>query len=320
MTGAKFTHAILSAALIALAACCSSSAFAQAGLVAPAARAGARELVEALEGFAVRTPTSRLVDEMAEAGGGAAIEEFSARLVDEGGEAALGRAARLVQEVGPTAIATLAKAPRPVVLLNVLDGLPADVAQKAIRALGRGADGQAMADAIGRFGADALKLELQHPGVGTKLAQDLGEGGIAIAQRMPTEDAILLARRSQEIALLPEAQKQAVLEGASKHLGDFVRFLESNPKFTFTVAATAVLLKEGDQMFGSSQIAIDANGNPVLLTKPGFIERFVQIFLAGIAGSILAPIGLALAIVTGGWGAIKLWFLYRRHRSMAGRA
>jgi hypothetical protein len=310
MSAAKFTPFVVAAAFCALAATFPSSAFPQAAIVAPAART----LIEALEGYAIKAPARDLVDEIAEAGGRDGIAAFSTRLVDEGGETALTQAARLVREAGPAAIAALAKAPKPAMLLNALDSLPAEAAGQAVRALGRGADGEALAAAVDRFGAGALKLELQHPGVGTQLAQKLGDEGIAIARRMPTPDAILLARRAPEIASLPFGQRQALLDAVTKHLGGFVGFLESHPKFTFTAAATAVLLKEGDQIFGSSVVATDANGRPVAVARPGFVERFSQTFLAGIARPILAPIGSVFAALIAGWGAIKLWFFYRRSR------
>jgi hypothetical protein len=292
---------------------------AQIAVVAPAAREGARELIDAALGrFAARDAAGTLGDEVAKLGGKTAVEEFSTRIAEDGGDAALGRAAHMVEEFGPAAVTTLAKIPHPASVLKVLDELSPDEARRAIGYLGR-ADGVALAESTKRFGAAALRLELQHPGVGTKIAQDLGSDGIAVAKELPTDQAIVLARKSSEIAALPEAQRTALLARAARHASDFVDFLEKHPKFVFTVAATTVLLEEKDRIFGGTKIALDARGVPVAVVTPGLFERLFQTTFAGLQYAILAPAGLAIAILIGAWGAIKLLFLVRRHRATEAR-
>jgi hypothetical protein len=283
---------------------------AQVGLAEPV---GA-ELLAALRQFVASEPAKTLAGEVAQSGGMTAIRELSARIVQDGGESALRQAAHITEELGPTAIKALIEMPHPSSLLAALDGLPPEVARKAISALSRGADGQATAEAINRYGARALRLELQHPGVGTRIAQDLGDGGIEVARQLPTDQAIIFARHSREIAGLPEAQKTALLEGATKHAANFIRFLEDNPKFLFTAATTAVVLEEKDQIFGDSKIVADVHGNPITVVRPGLIERVFQAFLDAIKDTILVPVGWAIALVIGGWGTMRLWFLCRRLR------
>jgi hypothetical protein len=185
--------------------------------VGPVVESAGYELVVALRQFVLRQPTKTLAGEVADAGGVTAIRGLSARIVQDGGETALRQAAHITEELGPTAIKALIELPHLSSLLAVLDGLPPEVARKAIGALGRGADGQAVAEVINRFGAPALRLELQHPGVGTRIAQDLGDGGIAVARQLSTNEAIAFARHSTEIAGLPEAQRMALLEKATQH-------------------------------------------------------------------------------------------------------
>jgi shikimate 5-dehydrogenase len=292
---------------------------AQIAVVAPAVREGAIELIDgALGRFVARDAATALSDQVAKLGGKTAIEDFSTRIAAEGGDAALGRAAHVIEEFGPAALTTLAKIPHPASVLKVLDELSPDEARGAISYLGR-ADGAALAEATDRFGAAALRLELRHPGVGTKIAQDLGAGGIAVARQLPTDQAIVLARKSSEIAALPEAQRSALLARAARHASDFVDFLESHPKFVFTVAATTILLEEKDRIFGGTKIALDAHGLPVAIVTPGLFERLFQTTFAGLQNAILAPAGLAIALLIGGWGAIKLLFLYRRNRASEAR-
>jgi hypothetical protein len=164
-----------------------------------------------------------------------------------------------------------------------------------------------------------LRLELQHPGVGTKIAQDLGADGIAVARQLPTDQAIVLARKSSEIAALPEAERMALLARVARHATDFVDFLESHPRFVFTVAATTILLEEKDRIFGGTKISLDAHGVPVAVVTPGLFERLFQTTFDGLQNAILAPVGLAIALLVGAWGAIKLLFLYRRHRASEAR-
>jgi len=288
---------------------------AQVAVVVPAVREGARELIDAALGrFAARDAAGALADQIAKLGGKTAVEEFSSRIAEDGGDAAIARAAHVIEEFGPAALTTLAKMPHPASVLEVLGDLSPEEARRAIGYLGR-ADGEALADATKRFGAAALKLELQHPGVGAKIAEDLGADGIAVARQLPTDRAIILARKSSEIAALPEAQRTALLAKAARHAYDFVDFLESHPKFAFTVAATTVLLEEKDRIFGGTKIALDAHGVPVAVVTSGLFERLFQTTFAGLQNAVLAPVGLAIALLIGGWGAIKLLFLYRRHRA-----
>ena len=292
---------------------------AQIALVAPAVREGARELIDAALGrFAARDAAGALGDEIAKLGGKTAVAEFSTRVAEDGGDAALGRAAHYIEEFGPAALTALAKLPHPASLLKVLDDLSPLEARRAIGYLGR-ADGVALAESTKRFGAAALRLELQHPGVGTKIAQDLGADGIAVAKQLPTDQAIALARKSSEIAALPEAQRTALLARAARHATDFVDFLETHPRFVFTVAATTILLEEKDRIFGGTKIALDTHGVPVAVVTPGLFERLFQTTFAGLQNAILAPAGLAIALFIGGWGAIKLLFLYRRQRASEAR-
>jgi hypothetical protein len=294
-------------------------AHAQIAVVAPAVREGARELIDAALGrFAARDATGALDEEIAKLGGKTAVEGFSTRIAEDGGDAALGRAAHYVEEFGPAALTALAKLPHPASVLKVLDELSPEEARRAIFYLGR-ADGAALAEATDRFGIAALRLELQHPGVGTKIAEDLGADGIAVARQLPTDQAIVLARKSSEIAALPEGQRTALLTRAARHASDFVDFLESHPKFVFTVAATTVLLEEKDRIFGGTKIALDAHGVPVAVVASGLFERLFQTTLAGLQNTVLAPIGLAIALLVGGWGAIKLLFLFRRHKASEAR-
>jgi hypothetical protein len=289
---------------------------AQVAVVAPAVREGARELIDAALGrFAARDAATALSDQVA---GKTAVEEFSTRIAQEGGDAALGRAANVIEEFGPAALTTLAKIPHPARVLEVLDELSPEEARRAISYLGR-TDGVALADATDRFGAAALRLELQHPGVGTKIAEDLGADGIAVARQLPTDQAIVLARKSSEIAALPEAPRTALLARAARHASDFVDFLEKHPRFIFTVAATTVLLEEKDRIFGGTKITLDAHGVPVAVVAPGLVERLFQTTFVGLQNAILAPVGLAIALLIGGWGAIKLLFLFRRHKASEAR-
>jgi hypothetical protein len=292
---------------------------AQVAVVAPAVREGARELIDAALGrFAARDAAAALGDEVAKLGGKTAVEELSTRIAEDGGDAALGRAAHYIEEFGPAALTTLEKIPHPARVLEALDDLSPEEARRAIGYLGR-ADGGPLAEATKRFGVAALKLELKHPGIGAKIAGDLGADGIAVAKQLPTDRAIVLARKSSEIAALPEAQRTALLVQAARHASDFVDFLESHPRFVFTAAATTVLLEEKDRIFGGTRIALDAHGVPVAVVTPGLFERLFQTTFAGLQNAILAPVGLAIALLVGGWGAIKLLFLYRRHRASEAR-
>jgi hypothetical protein len=184
-----------------------------------------------------------------------------------------------------------------------------------VSALARGADGRALADAVDRFGPAVLQLEVAQPGLGVKLAEDLGLDGIALARGLPADGAVVLARHSAEIASLPEAQKTAVLALAMQKSAAFIGFLEAHPKFAFTAAATAAFLATKDQLLGTSEVRDGIDG-PHMVVAPGFFERTFSLGLRAITDKILGPVGVVIACLVAGWGAIRLWFLYLRRRAL----
>ncbi len=100
------------------------------------------------------------------------------------------------------------------------------------------------------------------------------------------------------------------------------RFVENNPgKTLFTVATTTVILAEPDRILGGDEVVFDADGNPVVVTKTGLVDRGMAAggeAAAHVSNQYLRPLYLtALAFVgtfVALWMMLKLWHLNHREK------
>ncbi|MFM8173702.1 MAG: hypothetical protein ACKN81_09170, partial [Pirellulaceae bacterium] len=146
----------------------------------------------------------------------------------------------------------------------------------------------------------------------------LGNDGIFLAEKLSTEQLLLVARHADDIAKLPVAQQEGVLQmmrSDTKAMLSFLgRFVEKNPGTTlFTAAGTGIILAESERILGGDEIVFDKDGNPHLVSKPGTIGRsFDQAadrLLNPIFNWILPIVAVAFSIFL----AIHLWFAYQRN-------
>jgi len=250
------------------------------------------------------------------------LERVARNAAEEGGDAAVAQIARLAGRHGPQAISALDNAPASIMpLIRALDELPESQVQSALARLAAGKSGRELATEASRYGSAALRSELKHPGVGTTLVRELGEDGIEMASRLTSNQAMVVARHADEIARLPAAQRTGVLallrRDSEAMVGFMGRFIQQNPgKTLFTVATTTVLLAEPERFFGGDVITLDADGNPVVVSRPGIVGRTMEAGGAAAAHAsqqYLRPLyitGLVfLGTFTALWMIIKLWHL-----------
>jgi len=286
-----------------------SVAFAQGAVI----RKPAQEVVEAIAKYLTRKGGRELAEELAELGGEATVRRVAERAVREGGDDALNALVRAARAHGPDAVRAVDNAVNVPRLLRAVDDLPEDIASKAVRRLGAGADGRALAEVVENFGSQALRAEVRHPGIGGQLVARLGDDGAALATRASRDQAITLSRHADDIARLPEPQRAELLKllhaDTDRMVSFMGRFIEKNPgKVLFTVAATTVVLANAEKVLGGEgEIVIGPDGKPVYVPKSGVIERIA----APIVQQVLAVALPLLAIAAVIWFSTKLWFHYR---------
>lgn len=252
-------------------------------------------------------------------GGKEIMERVVNTATREGGEEAVEQVAKLTGKYGPDALAALNNAPGLLPLIRTLDELPEAQVKMALTRLAAGKSGRELAEAIAVHGGAALRMELQHPGVGLFFVRGFGDEGVELASKMTTDQAIVVARHADDIGKLPATQKAGLvgmLKGNTEQMVGFVgRFVEANPgKTLFTVAATTVILAEPDRILGGDEIVFDAEGNPVLISKSGFADRAMQAggeVASHVSTNYLRPVYLTVMVFVGVfaviWGSLKYW-------------
>jgi hypothetical protein len=276
-------------------------------------RKPAQEVIEALGRYVSRSGGRELTQELAEFGGEAAVRRVAEKAFREGGEDALNALVRTARSHGPDALRAADNAVNIPRLLRAVDDLPEEMAAQALRRLGAGAEGRVLAETVERFGAQTLRAEVKHPGIGGNLVRNLGEDGAAVAAQASRQQAITVSRHADDIARLPDEQRGGVLrmlrEDFERMVEFMARFTEKNPgKVLFTVAATTVVLAFPDKVLGGEgEIIISPDGKPIYVPKPNAVERIVKFVIEQTLKIILPILAVAMAI----WLGVKLWFHYR---------
>lgn len=288
----------------------SGAVWAQGALV----REAAEQILRALAKYFGKESAEEAAEQLAKYGAEKVAREVAERAIREGGEELVEKLASQVAKHGPDLLFASSNAKSLSQVLRWIDELPAGQVGPALRRMGAGTTGKALCELAEQYGVGAVKAEVLHQGVGTKLVQHLGDDGIRLAERLSTKEAIELARHAEDISRLPPDMRQGVMrllyEDTRQMIAFMGRFVEKNPgKTLFTVGATTVLLANSKNILGGSDVVFDDNGNPVVVDRPGIVERSVRRMFEP-----WVKLALALATVFGiGWVTIKLYFLYRRN-------
>lgn len=283
-------------ATIALAACLAPAmCFAQGRVVIESGEALVKQMVKRGGTTAAR--------EVAEMGGSAAVRQTLERAAREGGEQLATRMSRYGVVHGPVALRAVGRSPAKMVA--ALDEMPGDLLRPALHAAAREPD--TLARLVASHGAGALETAARHPGVGSKLVTSLGDEGLTLGRNLTTDQAVVVARHADEIAKLPAAQRTGVMQALSKRPARVVAYLERHPKILLTTAGVVMVVALKDEIIGTTQLALDAAGNPIAVAKPGFIERLIGQPVRQ-ATNLL---GVVLASILAGWGVIQLWGVWR---------
>lgn len=232
--------------------------------------------------------------EIAEMGGTAAVREVCEQAEREGGEALV---KLLSQRSATYGVATLQAAKgAPKLVLGAVDKLPQELAENGMRAIAR--EPAAMQKLISETGQEALEAAAKHPGVGSQIATTLGKEGAETAIQLGDDAALALARRANEIAVLPAAERSGLLAAMKTRTAKTLAFLEKHPKGLLTIGAVTAFIAAKDELLGTAD-------------APGFLERVFK--------EPVRAIGLVAACLLGVWGVMKLLFSYRALKRRAAR-
>ncbi|MGV3483043.1 MAG: hypothetical protein ACO1RT_01355 [Planctomycetaceae bacterium] len=289
----------------------------------PARAAGGATIVRAVTNYFGKESAGEATEWMTKSGGRELTERLSAKATTEGGEATVEQVAGLARQYGPDAVRALDNAPTLRPVLGAIDELPTQQVGPALARLSAGEQGKELAEAVSRYGVGAMRAELKHPGVGVRFAKSLGDEGIAVAEKLTTEQAIAIGRHVDDIAKLPPSQRSellAMISAQSDRFAAFVGdFVKRNPgKTLFTVSGTAIVLANKDAIFGGDKIVLDKDGNPVLMSTQGLLARAGSRAASEVGDRVVSPIvGVlvpVLAMLLAAYGSIKLFGMWRRQQ------
>lgn len=218
-----------------------------------------------------------------------AAREFVERAAREGGEELAEFAAKTVARHGDDALRALKHAPAST--LNALRALPEKELAHALRALRR--DPGLLDGVAGRHAGAALRAEAKAPGVGARLVRDLGDEGAALTQRLGPDEIVRLSAYRREVMQLPAADRGALLAALQREPGRIIGALERQGARRTLIAVTAI---------GTGAYVATNNraGTRTVLPDGSTVdEGVVSVFINRLTERLFAPVGMAIAILTG---------------------
>lgn len=285
--------------------------------------AGGATIVRAVTQYFGKEASGEAAQWISKKGGQEVAQRLGAKAMAEGGEATVLRIGDLASRYGPDAVRGLDNVPQLRPVLGALEELPEQQVGPALSRLAAGQQGKELAETVSRYGVGAIRAELKHPGVGVRFASSLGDEGIAAAEHLTTAQAISIGRHVDDIAKLPPSQRTALTKMIAEQGDRFAAFVDdfvkSNPgKTLFTLSGAAVVLANRDAIFGGDKIVLDKDGNPVLISTRGLIERAgsrvsseVSERLVSPFVNVLVPVAALIATV---YGSIKLYGVWKRQQ------
>lgn len=258
-----------------------------------------RELAEA----ALEQIGRREAGDLAKFGGEAAVREIFEKAAQEGGEVAAKQLAGYTERFGLAALRAVEVAPGR--MLPALEKMSGDLLGPAIYAAAR--EPALVTKLVTEYGESALMVAAKHPGVGPEIATTLGREGIDTALRLPTPQAVRLARCAEDIAAapVPPSSKNAVLNAIARAPGRVLDEIEKHPKILMTAAGCATLVAIShdwkDPIFGQPG-------------QPGFADRSLDKVLATFKSpisTVIVLIGLGLIA----WCGTRIFLILRRRDS-----
>ena len=267
-----------------------------------AAMAQVGQVVRELAETALEQLSQHEAGDLAKFGGEAAVREVFEKAVQEGGEEAAKQLARYTERFGIAALRAVEDAPGR--MLPAFAQVGDDLLAPAVYAAAR--EPALVTRLVTQYGEDALVVVAKHPGVGSQITTSLGREGIDTALKIPTPQAIRLARYADDIAAapIPSSSRKAVLDAVARAPGRVLDEIEKHPKIFMTVAGCATIVAISHdtkhEVFGDSE-------------HPGFLDRTVNKFI----DTFRTPISAVISLIGVGflaWCGTRIVQIIRRDR------
>ena len=268
---------------------------------------GAKEITEAI----MKQGSKEGLRELAEFGGNQAIHKALTRVALEGGNELVAKAVKLGKAHGVDALKTIERAP--ILYIKSLEAMPKNLVERAIWAAQR--DPLIVERLMAQHGPESLGIAARFRGVGSDIVAKLGDDGIRAARNLTESQAVVLARHADDIAALPAARRQGVLEALTAAPGRILEYLEQHPRILMTSASVGTIMALKDDVLGVEKETVINSDGSLRTRTTGFVERIVTTFQT--------PLTVILALcgaIVGGWGAIKIWGCYRLERVRVAQA
>lgn len=136
---------------------------------------------------------------------------------------------------------------------------------------------------------------------------------------MNRKQALTLSRHLDDIARIPSAQKNTVVDllysGMERVVSFMGQFIENNPgKVLFMVSTTTIILINSDGILDRTTVVYDERGNPAQKRNGGLLERLLHPVISELK-ILLYPVAAALSA----WLEMILWFSYERKKPGPGK-
>ncbi len=246
--------------------------------------------------------TTQEMTELGVMGGKTAVREILDRAATEGGEQLVKEVVRYGVDDGPMALRAISRDPG--AMVKALDELSPSLRGAALNAADR--DPVIVTESVRQYGAGALEVAAERPGVGVEIVQKLGNDGIRLGRELSIDQSIVLDRNADEIAALAPADRSSVIAEILASPARALDFLEAHPKVLLTSAGVAMFLTDMDNIIGDKQ------------GRTGLIDRLaIPVIRLFTAPAMIISSALAAGIA--GWFAVHLrgkWQMQRlRHAS-----
>lgn len=280
-------------------------------------------VLKALARFFGKESIEEASEQLAKLGGRELFERSAKKIAAEGGEALEKRAAAMAFKHGPEVLRAIDNSPiRSKTIFNALDEIPSEQVASASRRIAAGKEGVEVANAVGKYGSNALRTELAHPGMGTKLIRAFGNDGTEMVVGLSDDYATSLARHADDLAVLPPTQRSSLLELIKKDKDAFFswldKFVSKNPgKIVFSTATAATLIATPELLL-EEVTEYGPDGEIIQRTKTGPVNGPVEeigIAIANPMKNTLNGLGLVLVLAVGAFASIKLWDTWRKTQS-----
>lgn len=245
-------------------------------------------------------------EEIMKLGGERGVQEILDKAAKEGGEQLIDKLERYSLDYG-TSILRGAK-DSPLKFASAFEKLPVPLRTGALQEIRR--EPEVMRDLILKYGDTALEAGARHPSVGPTVLSKIGGEASEFLVHQPTDQVIRVARLADDIGKAPPAERKALLSMIQQAPEKTLNILETHPNILRTGAYLTAFLLAKDQILGSSDVIIGPDGKPVMVRKPGMIEKITE-QVSGILEKPLMIIAAIVSVIFSLGALLYIWQLVR---------